>query len=216
MKKTFATSSLTASVLALCAGLALPGPAAAQLATDLICRGCVGARDIGRNAVRSKHIANGAVRPADLNKRAKPAAVASSASPSGAPLPVGTTATTVRAATIQLPGPGAVIATGNALMTNATTGVLCKIDTLQTAATPTDLFAGLKTSGTDYGTVTAHRVFQSAAGSFTAYFMCNSVAGVVGAYSPILSLVYVPGAQSVAEAGLAASGAVPAAASLPQ
>jgi hypothetical protein len=175
------------------------GGAVAQTATNLICNGCVGKKDIGNNAIVSKHIKDGKVKAKDLNKNAKPAAVASSID-FGAPIPVAGTPTALRTVTIDLPGPGAVIATANVLILAATSQVLCKIDTEATAiSTGSDGLSGIRTTGSDFGTVSAHRVFPVTTDTFTAVFVCQNYGDAPVAYSPILSLVFVPGAQIITE-----------------
>ena len=66
MKRVIGSSALTAAAFVLSIGLALPETAIAQTATDLKCKGCVGAKDLGKKAVKTKKIRDGAVTSAKI------------------------------------------------------------------------------------------------------------------------------------------------------
>lgn len=86
--------------------LALPvATARAQTAADLNCTGCVGARDIGKNAVNRKKIRKNSVDAARLGGNAKPAGVVSAALP-GTQTPIDQTDKIVASVNVKAPGNG--------------------------------------------------------------------------------------------------------------
>ncbi len=189
MKRKFAVrASIFVAFLAL-AGFAAPDGATAQTAKNLKCNGCI----------KSKQIKDGKVKAKDLHNGAKPGQAAYSAQ-GGFYATSATVPTAVREVTLNLPGPGAVIATGSVTMSSATNGILCKVDTSVTAInTGTEVFGALSIA-TGYGSVFTQRVFTAAAGPFTVYLVCySSGAGGNAIYAPSLSLLFVPGAQTISQ-----------------
>ena len=71
MTSIFANAALVAALLVAAGTSAVPS-AQAQTATDLKCNGCVGKKDIGKNALTSKKIADGAVRAEQMAAGARP------------------------------------------------------------------------------------------------------------------------------------------------
>jgi len=114
--------SFPLAVAAVAAGLVCavgPGPAHAQTATNLKCKGCVGKKELGKNAVTSKtvrknaistkHIKSGAVSVAKLADAALPGAVSNESDYSGSSTVDTTSATSpveVLSDTVVLPAKG--------------------------------------------------------------------------------------------------------------
>jgi len=186
----------------LTAGLG-PAQTFAQTAKNLKCKGCVGKKDIGKKAVKSKHIKpgqitsahieNGVVGPADLSNEAKP---------SGADVAETTTDTdlaplgddiVLHTVTLTAPGPG--IALASAVLTADYQGVAGRF----ACAVNTEVaLGGQYVSGQSVGDgeipVGITRPFSvDAAGNLTLYLFCRGISGDVRVNNPILTAWFVPG-----------------------
>jgi hypothetical protein len=215
MKAIFSMSGLVVAAVVAFGANTVPNSAEAQVvANDVRCRGCVGKRDIGKKQIVSKHIKDGRVKAKDLHKNAKPGAVSASEFVNYPGTVIAPGATVVlREATIDLPGPGAVLAIASAAIVGSNLA-LCQVDTDTDPIGLGDLFA-IGSGGTDVSyTAATNRVFEAPAGPLTVYWKCTATAGVSGALNPSLSLLYVPGVQSLVAADAPADGAASNAAAL--
>ncbi len=196
MKQMLIAGSLSAATIVLFGGFAVPQPAAAQTATNVICRGCVGARDIARDAIRSRHIKNGQVKPADLHRTAKPAAAnfSSVGGEDAGVLP--TTDTVVAQVTMDLPAGGVVIlnAGGWATFNDNPSSILCAIS--QTTSIGTQPFIIAQ----NHNVANARRMptpvtrgfVETTGGTKTYYFLCRTHLGSSSHDDAMLTAVYVP------------------------
>ena len=200
------------------AGVASPSEASAQTATKLRCKGCVGARQLGKKAVKSKHISPGAITslhiqdgtiaPNDLAATAKPTAVAASElrTEFGIALAVGAD-TKVLEVTIHVPGPGAVTAMysvdGHAV--TVPSRIACTVDVPGTSLTNSfyNVFS-FATVG-QYATLNGVRAFPVATeGDVTLDLICREVASDVSLGYPGLVLQFAPNAGSLVSESAAA------------
>ena len=105
IKKLFAAPLLLAGTIMV---LGAAG-AEAQTATNLICNGCVGKKDIQKKAVRNKHLKDGTIKPSKLHRSAKPGA-ASNIYSGGTSSFNSTTGVTVITDTVEVPSNGNLVA----------------------------------------------------------------------------------------------------------
>lgn len=177
--------------IAFAAAVALAGlgsPAVAQTATDLACKGCVGKRDIGKNAVTGAKIRKNTVRAKHLHRSAKPAGVASASSLT--PVPLTGTYETVFSVSLTAPGPGTVVATAsfNAHHINPGSVHGCTIVDGTTAGLNTSL-----NEGTGYVTASLTRPLPvAAAGPVAVNLMCTEAGGNVEIDNINLIALFVP------------------------
>lgn len=193
-------AAIAVAALAFCAlALATPPAAFAQTATNLKCRGCVGNRDIGKDAVRSRNIKNGQVKPVDLAKSAKPAiAVRSeleSDSTGGVPIVENTLLRTI---SLNVPAAGVVLATGTVQVLVGGI-VVCIVHDAATFALNVDISVKVSSSAGQVIPVSQTRAFPvSGPGTIVIRLLCtNGGAGSPTAENPVLTAFYVPQNQGV-------------------
>ena len=202
---TSVTAGISVALAVLLAAISLPEGASAQTAKNVICRGCVGSRDIGKNAVKTKHIKDsavssakikdGAVTPDKLAPTAQPAA-ANFSSSEGVDFPTLSTSDVVTASvTLNLPAPGVVIlnSSGFAIFNDNPSGVVCAITkTTSTAGEPIVVGQNHNVTNARRMPIAATRGFvETAAGSQTYNYVC-SAQGDASLSKVILTAVYVP------------------------
>lgn len=190
-------NGFAAAALLAAAGLVISADANAQTATDLACKGCVGARDIGKNAVTgkairnntvsAKKIRNNAVQARHLANEAKPAGVASAVSPG----PVALTGSyeTAHSVEIAAPGPGAIVATASYTVHFFGAAVYaCDIAASDTASLNTSFG-----QGNAYTSASMTRVIPvTAAGAVTLNLLCTESGGDVELEHINLTALFVP------------------------
>jgi hypothetical protein len=200
MSTVLRAGGLFVAIVVMAAGLGVPGSAKAQIATNLICNGCVGYTDLGKNAVRkrnikknqvySKHIKNNQIKPKDLNKYAKPARGAYDESTNDVNLPSGDYV--LLTVTVTTQGPGMIMATGSLYVYFSSTysSVYCEVT--QDTVTDAQYIYARGASGY-YMPVSQTRGFPvSAAGDYDINLVCDESAGSVSARNPSLAAVFVP------------------------
>jgi hypothetical protein len=179
---------------------ACAAPAGAETATNLKCKGCVGKKDLGKKAVRQKHIKNNAVTgkkikngtigPADLAAAAKPTGADSAFGDQAVAIP---TDTTVRSVTITAPTAGLVLAVASGTYSiAASTGATCSITLGQTLDT-THGVAGT-TSTIASVSFAANRLLEVPAGDATINLVCARTFGSGGAavVNSVLTAAFIP------------------------
>jgi hypothetical protein len=215
------TSKRTGPVLAalMATGLIAPaGVAAADTATDLKCRKCVGASDLGKKAVKTKSlrdnavatpkiangavtngkIANGAVTagkiaenaisPKILSEAAKPAGIEFESYSGFHPLTAGIQ--TIQSVSVDTPGPGYVFITADlvALLPDDATTVHCQI-----AHDGFSIGATMFGRGSYYLPVSLSRAAEvQQAGTHTYELRCVETAGDATVYTPHMTALFVP------------------------
>ncbi len=183
--------------LVMLAGCLPATTAHAQTARDLNCRGCVGARDIGRKAVTRKHIrpnaitsaaiTDGSVSADDLADGAKPAGIASGFV-SG---PIYLTGTPEIVFHIDVDAPGAGTIAASADFSAATSGAVwsCSLVSGNDAGVNTNFGGG--TSG--YFSASLTRVIPVAgAGPVTINLFCTEAGGNVQIENINVTALFVP------------------------
>lgn len=184
--------------LAVACCFAVPGASVAQTATDLKCKGCVGKKDVGKNAVTSKAIKKRQVKPSDLAKSAKPTAVAVSEKVDGSGPTVGNALTVVRTATIKAPGPGAVVAFFSLVANGAASDSLMICGATTGTTIDDQVLSGTDVGLDDVRMVSGARTFPvSAKGNVTVRLICYAFTPPARAAYPSLTLLFVPNAQSI-------------------
>jgi hypothetical protein len=176
----------------------------AQTAKNLKCKGCVGKKDLGKKAVRGKHIKPGQITSAHIGKGAvAPAALSDAAKPSGADasetvvdtdLSPAATDIVLQSVTLTAPGPGMVIATGGLYIDYQ--GVAGRFScTVDTAVAAGGHYVIGESVGDGQVPVAITRVFAvDAAGNVTVHLLCREITGDVRANNPKLVAWFVPGA----------------------
>lgn len=215
MTKHIGTTGLLAAAIVVTGGFALPfalpGDASAQTATNLICRGCVGTRDIRNKAVTSKKIRNGQVKPVDLHRSAKPAAANFSSVNGEDAGTLPTTDTVVAQVTMNLPAPGVVIANagGWAVFNDNPSSILCAISkTTSTSGQPFIIAQNHNEANARRMPTPVTRGFvEDTAGSHTYYFVCRTHLGSSGHNDAMLTTVYVPQLSGPVPTSASAEGA---------
>ncbi len=164
------------------AALALSSAVNAQVAADLKCRGCVGSKDIGRNAVTKKSVRTGAidsrairdgsVGPGDLAAAAKPTGVDFAEDPVTAAIPdsVGSMIST----TLTAPVPGfAVVFASWFYSTGAGVSASCYLGTEAGVAdgAPDIMLSGTNTNYRETGGLV--RTFAVPAGDTAVHLNCK-------------------------------------------
>jgi hypothetical protein len=184
----------------LLAGIAAQSEASAQTAKDVNCKGCVGKRDLGKkavgkkhlgkNSIRARHIKAGQVKASHLGNAAKPAGVSASESPQVAQ--IGDDDEILETVTVEAPGPGVVVATGNLSVSfAANSSALCAVTTENAIATPfVSASAGSSSQSLPISTTRAFPV--SAAGAVTVNLLCRMTVGVGNYPYPALTALFVP------------------------
>jgi hypothetical protein len=197
---------------------ALPyGSAHAQTATDLKCKGCVGKKDIGKKAVRTRNlkknavkaksladgavtsekitdsavtaakIADGAVTPDHLGDGAKPAGVASAVEPG--PIELTGSLETAFSIDVEAPGPGSIFATADFYAETAAAIWGCNLVSGDEAGL--NLIYG-KGPG-PVPTSLTRTIPVAAAGTVTLNLICTEAGGDVDISNVNLNVLFVPG-----------------------
>lgn len=201
LEKTYVrTISANCLALAMAGALFIAAPASrvsAETATNLVCRKCVGPTDIGANAVTTKHIKNGTIKPADLSNAAKPAA--GNLVGGDQHFTLTTSESIVRSITISAPAPGFVIvnASGYAITSTAAAAVVrCEI-TPGTTKTGEHLIYMSIPSAAPYTSDAfgATRGFPVDAGDFTVNLVCDKYTGDVAIEDSHMTAIFVPAAN---------------------
>ncbi len=193
-----ATASL---VLAAAAG---PQSAHAQAATNLKCRGCVGGGDIGKKAIRSKHIKpnavdsaaikDGSVSPADLAANAKPSGAAH-AEEAGLDVDLGAALDDIVSITLNAPSSGFafVIANWTWNTFTASSSASCYLeDTPDTGGLKYAYSEADVGDSTHYSGGSITQLFPVAAGANTFYLNCKKNGGNMAVSQPQISALFVP------------------------
>lgn len=187
--------------LACTVGLASADTTSAQTAKNLKCKGCVGKKQLGKNAVRSKNIKNGQVKPQDLASAAKPTGIAASERFVDAAIDLVFGADTViREVTISAPGPGAITAMYSVFARSdaADSRVGCTVDVPGTNL-GTSLFTIVKfPNSNEYATLSGVRAFPvTSQGNVTLDLICREVTGDIVLGNPSLVLLFAPNAGTL-------------------
>jgi hypothetical protein len=189
--------------------------ASAQTATDLKCRGCVGKKDIGKKAVKSRHIKNGSVKGKDLKDAtvetsklsdgavtadklatgAKPTGYAET-NRDGEQPPLSTTASAVVSVSLNAPTDGYAYVTGEGLFhfLGAANAAACNV----TPGTTHSFDIGGGGSGNNasenaYMGYSGTRVYPVVAGANTFNLVCLTMnAEDVTMINPRISALFVP------------------------
>jgi hypothetical protein len=193
---------IAAALLVFAMALSGPGRADAAPATNLKCKGCVGSKDLGKNAVKNKNVKTGtidsraikdhSIAPADLSAGATPSGVAFNESLATGLVP--DTLTSILSATLTAP------AAGYAVVTASWTYYANVIDSfascnLTTTTGSGDGFPVLGNSGPstfyrDPSSTT--RTFAVPQGQTTFYLDCSDVGTNMNYAYPIINAVFVP------------------------
>lgn len=195
------TASFSTIFAALCAVAFVfaSSPAAfAAAAKNVKCNGCVHAKDIANKAVNTNKIKPGAVTPNRLSLSARPGVVTATEE-NGATLLTASIDVTLRTATIVVPGPGAVIATGGLYVEYHNAGNNRVACTVSQGTTVVDEIITISQGPEDqYDSISQTRTFTVAAqGPVDVNLVCRRVTGLVEASDPTLTLLFVPQAQNV-------------------
>jgi len=204
MKTVFKAGGIFVAALIANAGAGAVQSAHAQFtANNLVCNGCVGYKDLGKNAVRSrnirkneiksKHIKNGQLKEKDLNDYAKPARGAYDEESPGFALTGGVD--TLLMATVEAPGPGSILATGTARMYMPGDGdFACEVTDV--TALGTNQYYYYNYNGQQYEFFGQTRGFDvPSAGSYDIYLLCDEGTASVTVYDRNLTAVFVPAAN---------------------
>ena len=168
------SSRLVLAALLLCAGLSASGNAVAQTATNLNCKKCVGAKDLGNNAVTSKAIRKNAVKAKNLDPAAKPSGAGYAAL--AGPVALTTADQTVISLTMNVPGPGLIVASADffAQFVSPNAIFVCALTTATTTANNFNL-----SQGTLFRSVSLTRAIPVAnAGNVTVNLVCRETSDV--------------------------------------
>ncbi len=177
--------------------LTLPaGPTLAQTATDLDCRGCVGGRDIGKNAVTGKKIRKNAVAASRLAPNAKPAGVSFQAK-DGDGVVLSQADQVIASAEVHAPGNGFVIAIMSGYLGFGGPN-LVGCDLTQGTAFNNDtgvIAQGTNTNETMTSPISHTRVFPVTKGTSTINLVClTDGAQPVAIANPQVTALFVPAA----------------------
>jgi hypothetical protein len=181
------------------AGPGAPSDAMAQTATNLVCKGCVGAKDIGKKsvrtktikpkAIRSKHVAKEQITQGHLDSTAKPAGLDFAEATAAKLL---TTSEVVASTIVSAPGPGSILAIGSAVtLVAAGESIVCGVSTGETVDTIFN--AGSATSEQNLPLTTSRVLPVDAAGDVTVNLVCLPGLGTPTVGSVSLTALFVPG-----------------------
>ena len=173
-------------------GLMVPGQTVAQTAKNLVCKGCVNGKDIGKNAVGTGKIKNNTIRAKDLHTTAKPAGADAVETLTDTNLSPTSADVVILSVTVTAPGPGTIIATASLYVDF--NGILGRFAC--TLATDSSI-GGHYTSGENGdGAMPASRTRAfpvAAAGNMTINVVCREVTGDITLINPNLTAWFVPG-----------------------
>jgi hypothetical protein len=181
------------AALSLSIGLAAPAETLAAAAKNLVCRGCVNTRDIGKKAITSKHIKDNAIQPANLAPAAKPGGADFSAPVTRDPMPLGDVVVT--SVTLDLPGPGIVIAnsSGFARFDDNPSSVICEVTKSNAVGTAFITAENHNLSNARRMPISYTQGFvETAAGPQTYNMVCRVNVGNLAVQNVILTAVFVP------------------------
>jgi hypothetical protein len=191
----------TLVALLLAAGTTIPGETVAQTATNLKCKGCVGKKDLGKKAVKSKHIRknqitgahikDGRVAAQDLGDDAKPAGIDSVETAGGFGL--SGPAEIIDSVVVSAPGPGTILATGGLTASlDPSSGFYCEVTTGSVTGTQSAK-ASVAGSSQTLPISNTRAIPVAAAGNVTVNFVCDLFAGSVNVSAINLTALFVPG-----------------------
>ncbi len=167
----------------------------AQTATDLNCRGCVGGRDIGRNAVSKKKIRKNSVDAARLAPNAKPVGYAETARDAET-IPLSTAAQVIVSVTLHAPARGYAFVVGEGLMRFDALANAAACNVTPSTAHTFDIGGGTSGDGADenqYMGYSGSRVYPVTPGANTFNLVCRTMnAASVGIINPKISALFVP------------------------
>jgi hypothetical protein len=169
-----------------------PTQALAQTAKNVKCKGCVNKKDIGKNAVKSKQIKDGAIKPSDLSSTAKPAGADYAETSSDTPLNPAATDIVIHTVTVTAPGPGTVIASASlfAYYNSVAGEFICGLERGTTIGGVHTRNAG----SNDYESISYTRAFPvEAAGNVAINLICYEISGDIDVSNPVLAAWFVPG-----------------------
>jgi len=215
-------AALIAGTAVIVAAPAVPANAGSTKAKNVVCKGCVGAKDIGKKAVRGRHLAPGSVKEfaikdgavtgnkisdgtiksshlkdgdidaEDLAESAQPAGADNSSGDQSVPLDG--SADVIRSVAVTAPGPGVIVAvaSGNFSL-QATSGGTCSISD----DTAIDLNYGIQGFNSNAQPMVlpfgGTRLFEVAsAGETTLNLVCYEPSGSATIIDTSLSAIFVP------------------------
>jgi len=212
----FRVASFWAAVLALVLSAGVPGSplaasAHAQTATNLTCKGCVGKKDIGKNAISKKNIRKGAIRKKHLGKNAVRSTairngtvsardLAETAKPGGADSTEGPSYTALTLAhadvistTLSAPAAGVAVvsATWYFSGTAGDTG-RCYLNTTPDTTEGPFVFADADGGGSFREDAAITRLFEIGKGNTTFYLNCSDDGTDMGVVYPVVTALYFP------------------------
>lgn len=181
------------------AGPGAPSDAIAQTATNLNCKGCVGAKDLGKKsvrtktvkpkAIRSKHVAKEQITQDHLHSTAKPAGLDFANATAATEL---TTSEVVASTIVSAPGPGAIMAIGSTVtLLSAGETIVCGVSTGDTLEAIVNV--GSSTTGQNLPLTTSRVVPVAAAGDVTVNLICLPGVGTPTVGPRSLTALFVPG-----------------------
>jgi hypothetical protein len=196
-------SALGVAALVATLAASMPTGASAETATDLKCKGCVGKKDIGKkairtrnlkkNAVKSKVIKDGSIEPEDLALTAKPTGAADNEPAAfGFMQPLSPTYEDIISTTLTAPTEGYVIAIANwyFYITAAAAFPACVVTTESGSSIGPAAIAG-SSAATTVATGSQTRMFEVPAGATTFYLNCSGPAST-GIVDPHITAMFVP------------------------
>ena len=184
-------TTLTAALLL--TSFALAAPASAQTATNLQCKGCVGKKDLGKNAVRSKNIKKKSVKPSHLTGAAKPTGV--DFATSDTLLPLTDNSASLISTTITAPGPGFVVAMASWYFYTGANTIQgrCYLATAPgTEDGPAQIANSEDGTGTYLNPAALIRTIAVSAGNTTVHLNCRKIGLDMRVASPSLNALFVP------------------------
>lgn len=217
MKKALPAPSKTLLALACAATVFAVQPAAAQLATDVICTGCVDSTDIADGTVKTQDLANKSVNGAKVQNGSLTGAdvqnsglTGADISPNSVPstdlsneagvdsnggnqiVALSTTATTVRVVTITAPSAGRVIVNASGYFRYSPSGTArCSITTGVTLDFSA-LILSSSSGGFEYDSWGATRHFNKTAGTTSYRLVCDEYAGTAFVSDTQLNAIFLP------------------------
>ena len=176
----------------------------AEVAKDVKCRGCVGARDLGKKSVKKKHIrpnaitssaiADGAVGPDDLADTAKPGG--GNFSGDDQDIALTATDTIVRSVTIVAPAAGIAIVNASGYgYANTIADALARCSITTGNSLDSNAFIYMRMDGTVMNSSDAFgatRGFDVAAGSNTYNLVCDGTTGAPHIADTNMTAIFLP------------------------
>jgi hypothetical protein len=198
MKATGQKGGIVLAASLFLAAFAVPGETHADTATNLVCKGCVGKKDVGRNAVRGKAIRknavtsekvkDGSIAATDLAEGAKPAGAVEG--PVVTDVFLQATDAVINEVTIEAPTAGYVLAAANWFFYGSNSSATCGLSKGVAQETGHSMATGWE--GTGGYTGSAIRFFEVSAGSNTINLVCRETAGNVLIQNTKATALFVP------------------------